>query len=146
MFFAHFLQAFFDCSTVLVPRHSIFPFEKTLTLAFGSFISIINAENLFGLYVTFLACKAIILKFNLQFKCAVLTKFVMVGIITILFKVIPFVVFFVSTVFPGISSLLAFSLFSTVFVFCLIFIFNCGVSPSLFDLFENPDYQALEHC
>lgn len=132
MFFAHFLQAFFDCSTVGVPKLLIFPSQKTRTLAFGSFISIINPENLFGLYSTFLACKAISLKSNLQFKFAVQTKLPMVGIISILFKVIGFVVFFVSTVFPGISSSLVFSLFSTVFVFWLIFIFNCGVSPSLF--------------
>lgn len=124
MIFANFLQAFFDCSSFLALRQTIFPFGKIRAVAFSSFIFIINPENFFGSYLTLLAFKAISFKCNLQFNSAVLTIFCISGTFSIPLELISFEVFFVSTLFPGISFSLPSSLFSTPVSFLLGLIIN----------------------
>merc|ERR1712232_1153512 len=76
---AYFLAAVFDCSSFLAPVQTILPDEKTKAVVLGSLSLIITAANLLGLYSAFLACKAIVFKFNWQFRFTVETIFCKVG-------------------------------------------------------------------
>lgn len=75
MILAYFLAASFESSSLLAPVHTIFPDENIKAVVLGSLILIITAANRLGLYSAFLACKAIFLRSNLQFKLTVDTIF-----------------------------------------------------------------------
>ena len=62
MIFAYCFAAFLESSSERAPVHTIFPLEKINAVVFGSFIRIITAANLFGLYSAFFALSAICLR------------------------------------------------------------------------------------